>query len=129
MLSKFNGEENYFTRICVGGLFNTRKLELAHMLLQDINMFHMHPNVMPCSRVKNLNLTTRFISNLISSSSSQQTPINIKQMSNPNLTTTTTTTSAEDDLNDLTLFKEYTSNKPNKTYLPIREDYLTSGNY
>jgi hypothetical protein len=129
MLSKFNGEENYFTRICVGGLFNTRKLELAHMLLQDINMFHMHPNVMPCSRVKNLNLTTRFVSNLISSL--QQSPINIKHMSNPNLTTTTTTTtttSAEDDLNDLSLFKEYTSNKPNKTYLPIREDYLTSGN-
>ena len=47
MLSKLNGEENYFTRICVGGLLNTRKLELAHMLLQDINMFHLHPIQMP----------------------------------------------------------------------------------
>ena len=47
MVSRLNGEENYFTRICVGGLLNTRKLELAHMLLQDINLFHMHPSRMP----------------------------------------------------------------------------------
>ncbi len=49
MLSRLNGEENYFTRICVGGLLNTRKLELAHLLLQDINMFHLHPIQMPNS--------------------------------------------------------------------------------
>lgn len=62
MVSKLNGEENYFTRICVAGLLNTRKLELAHMLLQDISMFHMHPLKMPDSNMD----ANRFISAAVS---------------------------------------------------------------
>lgn len=62
MVSKLNGEENYFTRICVAGLLNTRKLELAHMLLQDISMFHSHPVKMPDSNMD----CNRFISAAVS---------------------------------------------------------------
>ncbi len=58
MVSKVNGEENYFTRICVAGMLNTRKLDLAHMLLQDISMFHLHPLKMPDSNMD----ANRFIS-------------------------------------------------------------------
>jgi hypothetical protein len=43
MFADVNGQENYFTRICVSGLLNTRKIELCHMLLKDINLFHTHP--------------------------------------------------------------------------------------
>ena len=43
MFGDLNGHENFFTRICVSGLLNTRKIELCHMLLKDINMFHIHP--------------------------------------------------------------------------------------
>lgn len=64
MVSELNGQENYFTRICVGGLLNTRKLELAHMLLQDINMFHLHPNIMPDSNLDNCRLISSAISNM-----------------------------------------------------------------
>ena len=64
MISELNGQENYFTRICAGGLLNTRKLELAHMLLQDINMFHMHPSKMPNSNSDNTRLISSAISNM-----------------------------------------------------------------
>jgi hypothetical protein len=64
MISELNGQENYFTRICAGGLLNTRKLELAHMLLQDINMFHLHPHSMPISNSDNNRLISSTISNM-----------------------------------------------------------------
>lgn len=64
MVSELNGHENYFTRICVGGLLNTRKLELAHMLLQDINMFHLHPTRMPDANMDNRRLISSAISNM-----------------------------------------------------------------
>ena len=64
MISELNGQENYFTRICAGGLLNTRKLELAHMLLQDINMFHLHPNTMPAANLDNNRLISSAISNM-----------------------------------------------------------------
>lgn len=54
-VSELNGNENYFTRIGVGGLLNTHKLKLTHMLLQDINMFHLHPKKMPDSEMENKN--------------------------------------------------------------------------
>ncbi len=44
MVSDLNGQETFFTRISVGGLLNARKVDLTHMLLKDINMFHTHPN-------------------------------------------------------------------------------------
>jgi len=67
MVSKLNGEENYFTRICVGGLLNTRKLELAHMLLQDISMFHSHPVKLPdTGYMDNDRFIAASISNLVS---------------------------------------------------------------
>ena len=65
MASKLNGEENYFTRICVGGLLNTRKLELAHMLLQDISMFHSHPVKMPDTALDSGRFIAAAVSNLI----------------------------------------------------------------
>lgn len=64
MISELNGQENYFTRICAGGLLNTRKLELAHMLLQDINMFHLHPISMPLSNSDNNRLISSAITNM-----------------------------------------------------------------
>ena len=66
MVSKLNGEENYFTRICVAGLLNTRKLELAHMLMQDISMFHAHPKKMPDNTMDLNRLVSAAVSNLMS---------------------------------------------------------------
>lgn len=40
--SDTNSLDNYLTRICTGGMINTRKIELVHMLLKDIHMFHEH---------------------------------------------------------------------------------------
>lgn len=64
MLSELNGQENYFTRICVSGLLNTRKLELAHMLLQDINMFHQHPGRMPDANLDKDRLISSALANM-----------------------------------------------------------------
>lgn len=64
MLSELNGQENYFTRICVSGLLNTRKLELAHMLLQDINMFHQHPIRMPDANLDKDRLISSAVANM-----------------------------------------------------------------
>ncbi|RNA40782.1 1-phosphatidylinositol 4-5-bisphosphate phosphodiesterase epsilon-1 [Brachionus plicatilis] len=64
MVSELNGHENYFTRISVAGLLNTRKLKLAHELLQDINMFHMHPNTMPDSLVESKHLVESAVANM-----------------------------------------------------------------
>ena len=66
MFGDSNGHENYFTRICVSGLLNTRKIELCHMLLKDINMFHTHPTKLESnlksaftnSKVSNVNLVS-----------------------------------------------------------------------
>ena len=66
MISKLNGEENYFTRICVSGLLNTRKLELAHMLLQDISMFHAHPGTPPDPSLDSKRFISAAVSNLAS---------------------------------------------------------------
>lgn len=64
MLSELNGQENYFTRICVSGLLNTRKLELAHMLLQDISMFHQHPIRMPDANLDKDRLISSAVANM-----------------------------------------------------------------
>ena len=64
MAAKLNGEENYFTRICVGGMLNTRKLELSHMLLQDISMFHLHPATMPDNNMDSNRFIAAAVSNL-----------------------------------------------------------------
>jgi hypothetical protein len=58
MFADTNGHENFFTRICVSGLLNTRKIELCHMLLKDINMFHTHP-VKHDSHLKTVFSTTK----------------------------------------------------------------------
>ncbi|CAF0747680.1 unnamed protein product [Adineta ricciae] len=39
-VADFQSQEHFLTRIGVGGLINTRKIELVHMVLKDIAMFH-----------------------------------------------------------------------------------------
>ncbi|CAF3318320.1 unnamed protein product, partial [Rotaria sp. Silwood2] len=39
-VSDIQNQEHYLTRIGVGGLINTRKMELVYMVLKDIAMFH-----------------------------------------------------------------------------------------
>ncbi|CAF2860546.1 unnamed protein product [Rotaria sp. Silwood2] len=39
-VTDFQNQEHFLTRIGVGGLINTRKIELVHMVLKDIAMFH-----------------------------------------------------------------------------------------
>ncbi len=77
MVSELNGQENYFTRICVGGLLNTRKIELAHMLLQDINIFHAHPSKMADSSFEN---SSRFVSAAISNMNSNERKLKAKEI-------------------------------------------------
>ena len=40
--SDFNGEERFLTRIGVGGLINLEKMHQAHVVLNDIHLFHEH---------------------------------------------------------------------------------------
>jgi hypothetical protein len=77
MVSELNGQENYFTRICVAGLLNTRKLELTQMLLQDINIFHVHPAKMADSSHEN---NMRFVSAAISNMTSNERKIKTKEI-------------------------------------------------
>ena len=79
MVSELNGQENYFTRICVGGLLNTRKIELAHMLLQDINIFHAHPSKMADSSFEN---SSRFVSAAISNMTSNDRKLKAEEIMN-----------------------------------------------
>lgn len=149
MLSELNGQENYFTRICVNGLLNTRKLELAHMLLQDINMFHMHPMRMPdanldkdrliSSAVANMELNDRrskikptlHLLNTTSTSSINKGQYEALNM-NMNLNSAGGAVKSKIDedielgLNDLTSFTLYASKKPSLIYQPIREQLPTS---
>ncbi|UJR13521.1 hypothetical protein I4U23_000535 [Adineta vaga] len=39
-VAEVQNQEHFLTRIGVGGLINTRKIELVHMVLKDIAMFH-----------------------------------------------------------------------------------------
>ncbi|CAF3485478.1 unnamed protein product [Adineta steineri] len=39
-VADFQNQEHFLTRIGVGGLINTRKIELVHMVLKDVAMFH-----------------------------------------------------------------------------------------
>ncbi|CAF3718220.1 unnamed protein product [Adineta steineri] len=46
-VSDFQNQEHFLTRIGVGGLINTRKIELVHMVLKDIAMFHNRHRRLP----------------------------------------------------------------------------------
>ncbi|CAF0723640.1 unnamed protein product, partial [Didymodactylos carnosus] len=39
-VADFQNQEHFLTRIGVGGLINTRKIELVHMVLKDVAVFH-----------------------------------------------------------------------------------------
>ncbi len=113
MVSELNGQENYFTRICVGGLLNTRKIELAHMLLQDINIFHAHPSKMADSSFEN---SSRFVSAAISNMTSNDRKLKAKEImkkldkissQNSSLNNTTNSSKANSTLN---LNEQYKSN-------------------
>ena len=39
-VTEFNGEERFLTRIGVGGLVNLDKIRQAHVILNDIHLFH-----------------------------------------------------------------------------------------
>ncbi|XP_025096603.1 1-phosphatidylinositol 4,5-bisphosphate phosphodiesterase epsilon-1-like isoform X4 [Pomacea canaliculata] len=41
-VSDYNGEDRFMTRIGVGGLINLDKLRQAHIVLNDIHLFHHH---------------------------------------------------------------------------------------
>ena len=43
----------------MSGMLNTRKLELVHVLLKDIHMFHAHPHILPAETHSNQRLTER----------------------------------------------------------------------
>lgn len=154
MLSELNGQENYFTRICISGLMNTRKLELAHMLLQDINMFHQHPIRMPDANLDKDRLISSAIANmelndrrskmkqplLLSNTSMSSINKAAQQQHDSSSATTPTAPSMnksrgvfaiideeiELSLNDLTSFTLYASKKPSLVYQPIREHLPTS---
>ena len=40
LVSEFNGEDRFMTRIGVGGLVNMDKVRQAHVILNDIHLFH-----------------------------------------------------------------------------------------
>jgi phosphatidylinositol phospholipase C epsilon len=44
-VSDYNGQDRFMTRIGVGGLINLDKLRQAHIVLNDIHLFHHHANV------------------------------------------------------------------------------------
>lgn len=91
MVSKLNGEENYFTRICVAGLLNTRKLELAHMLLQDISMFHSHPMKMPDSNMDSNRFISAAVSQLVANDRKAQAHLSLNDSASKYGNTTTST--------------------------------------
>ena len=41
-ISEYNGEDRFLTRIGVGGLINMEKVTQAHLVLNDIQLFHNH---------------------------------------------------------------------------------------
>lgn len=152
MVSELNGQENYFTRISVGGLLNTRKLELTHMLLQDISMFHVHPSKMPdtnldsnrliSSAIANMTLNDKKIrlksENIVKSNSLTKSSSNLSPQlstnrygsnSKPDLNTTPEQSSLnhgeeiDASINDLTSFCLYASVKPSQVYQPVREQH------
>lgn len=152
MVSKLNGEENYFTRICVGGLLNTRKLELVHMLLQDVSMFHEHPSRMPDNNLDSDRFVAAAVSNLAANDRKTQAvvvraslakssstlayakPVLSKANSRGELSSCEdsnrqTTSGALDryneevaSLNDLASFISYASRQPGQGFQPIRDE-------
>ncbi|CAF1176350.1 unnamed protein product, partial [Adineta ricciae] len=46
-VAEVQNQEHFLTRIGVGGLINTRKIELVHMVLKDIAMFHNRHRRLP----------------------------------------------------------------------------------
>ena len=126
MLSKLNGEENYFTRICVGGLLNTRKLELAHLLLQDINMFHMHPNKMPNSNLDSNRFISAAVSNL--ASNDRKTKAHLALINEPfyKISTLLTPVSTSSQLKTTAIKNTVSLNKINTSQQAADELALTS---
>ena len=41
----YNGEDRFLSRIGVGGLINMEKIHQAHLVLNDIHLFHTHAKV------------------------------------------------------------------------------------
>lgn len=41
-ISDFNGEDNYMSRIAVGGIINIEKMYQTHQVLDNIRIFHIH---------------------------------------------------------------------------------------
>ncbi|CAF0890793.1 unnamed protein product [Brachionus calyciflorus] len=131
MVSELNGHENYFTRISVGGLLNTRKLDLTHMLLQDINMFHLHPHKMPSDSTLD---NKRLVSSAIANMEYNDRKIKLKSKSSLSLLNDNQTTMKLDDehddmetsLNDYSSFILYANRKPIQTYRPIRDQIILS---
>ena len=42
LISEYNGEDKFMTRIGVGGLINLDRIHQASLLLNDIRLFHQH---------------------------------------------------------------------------------------
>lgn len=42
LVSDFNGEDRFMSRIGVGGLINLQKMHQAHIVLNDIQVLHDH---------------------------------------------------------------------------------------
>ena len=42
LISEYNGEDKFMTRIGVGGLINLDRIHQAELLLNDIRLFHQH---------------------------------------------------------------------------------------
>jgi len=42
LISEYNGEDKFMTRIGVGGLINLDRIHQAELLLNDIGLFHQH---------------------------------------------------------------------------------------
>jgi hypothetical protein len=107
MLSELNGQENYFTRISTAGLLNVRKIELTQMLLQDINIFHTHPNRMPDANLDTSRLIASAIASMELNDKRAKISINLKESSGITLnksmisltTATTPTLTASTNLN------------------------------
>ncbi len=76
-----NGQENYFTRISTAGLLNVRKIELTQMLLQDINIFHAHPNRMPDANLDTGRLVASAIASMELNDKRAKININLKEPS------------------------------------------------
>jgi hypothetical protein len=121
MLSELNGEENYFTRICVAGLLNTRKIELVQMLLQDINIFHVHPERMPNSHLDNKKMISSSITNMELNDKHFKIQQNFKE--------SLQNSSSNDNNNKLNQSTSQATNSNNNSPSSLNSNLTTNSNY